>query len=60
MIESLALFIGSRFSRAKNRNKLVSFVSISSTIGISVGVMVIIIGLSAMNGFEELKVASCQ
>lgn len=56
MIQSLALFIGSRFSQAKQRNKLVSFISMSSMLGISVGVMVIIIGLSAMNGFErELK-----
>lgn len=56
MMEPLALFIGRRFSRAKQRNKLVSFISLSSMIGISLGVMVIIIGLSAMNGFErELK-----
>nr|WP_274612809.1 lipoprotein-releasing ABC transporter permease subunit LolE [Vibrio furnissii] len=50
---SLSLFIGSRFSRAKQRNKMVSFISLSSTIGIAVGVAVIIIGLSAMNGFER-------
>ncbi len=49
----LSLFIGSKFSRAKERNKLVSFISFSSTIGIAVGVAVIIIGLSAMNGFER-------
>lgn len=49
----LSMFIGSRFSRAKERNKLVSFISLSSTIGIAVGVAVIIIGLSAMNGFER-------
>lgn len=56
MFSSLALFIGGRFSRAKQRNKMVSFISLSSTIGIAVGVAVIIIGLSAMNGFErELK-----
>ncbi len=56
MFSSLALFIGGRFSRAKKRNKMVSFISLSSTIGIAVGVAVIIIGLSAMNGFErELK-----
>lgn len=35
---------------------MVSFISLSSTLGIMVGVAVIIIGLSAMNGFErELK-----
>lgn len=49
----LSLFIGGRFSRAKQRNKMVSFISLSSTIGIAVGVAVIIIGLSAMNGFER-------
>ncbi|EEY98399.1 lipoprotein releasing system transmembrane protein LolE [Vibrio sp. RC586] len=47
------MFIGGRFSRAKQRNKMVSFISLSSTIGIAVGVAVIIIGLSAMNGFER-------
>ena len=56
LFSSLSLFIGGRFSRAKQRNKMVSFISLSSTIGITVGVAVIIIGLSAMNGFErELK-----
>ncbi|CCN49335.1 Lipoprotein-releasing system transmembrane protein lolE [Vibrio nigripulchritudo MADA3029] len=50
---SLSLLLGSRFSRAKKRNKLVSFISLSSTIGIAVGVAVVLIGLSAMNGFER-------
>lgn len=53
MIRPLSLFIGSRFSRAKQRNRMVSFISISSMLGIAVGVAVIIIGLSAMNGFER-------
>ncbi|WP_064602920.1 lipoprotein-releasing ABC transporter permease subunit LolE [Photobacterium sp. J15] len=53
MFRPLSLFIGSRFSRAKQRNRMVSFISISSTLGIAVGVAVIIIGLSAMNGFER-------
>ncbi|MFB1069372.1 lipoprotein-releasing ABC transporter permease subunit LolE [Vibrio diabolicus] len=53
MFTSLALMIGGRFSRAKKRNKMVSFISLSSTISIAVGVAVIIIGLSAMNGFER-------
>ncbi len=53
MFNSLSFFIGKRFSRGKQRNKMVSFISISSTIGIAVGVAVIIIGLSAMNGFER-------
>ncbi|MCL9782306.1 lipoprotein-releasing ABC transporter permease subunit LolE [Vibrio sp. S4M6] len=53
MFTSLSLLIGTRFSRARQRNKLVSFISLSSTIGIAVGVAVIIIGLSAMNGFQK-------
>ncbi|WP_353496620.1 lipoprotein-releasing ABC transporter permease subunit LolE [Vibrio sp. CB1-14] len=53
---SLSFFIGKRFSKAKQRNKMVSFISMSSIVGIAVGVAVIVIGLSAMNGFErELK-----
>jgi len=53
VFSSLSLLIGGRFSRAKQRDKMVSFISLSSTIGIAVGVAVIIIGLSAMNGFER-------
>ncbi|MDV7103029.1 lipoprotein-releasing ABC transporter permease subunit LolE [Vibrio sp. TH_r3] len=53
MFSSLSFLIGRRFSGGKQRNKMVSFISISSTLGIAVGVAVIIIGLSAMNGFER-------
>ncbi|MGL4735425.1 MAG: lipoprotein-releasing ABC transporter permease subunit LolE [Enterovibrio sp.] len=53
MTQRLALFIGRRFRQVKRRNRLVSFISISSVLGISVGVMALIIGLSAMNGFER-------
>ncbi len=47
------LYIGSRFNRSKKRNRMVSFISMSSMLGIAVGVAVIIVGLSAMNGFER-------
>nr|WP_086940369.1 lipoprotein-releasing ABC transporter permease subunit LolE [Thaumasiovibrio occultus] len=53
MRKPLSLFIGGRFTRAKKQNRMVSFISISSVIGIAVGVAVIILGLSAMNGFEK-------
>ncbi|WP_413284713.1 lipoprotein-releasing ABC transporter permease subunit LolE [Vibrio sp. MA40-2] len=53
MFSSLSFLIGRRFSGGKQRNKMVSFISISSTLGIAIGVAVIIIGLSAMNGFEK-------
>lgn len=48
--------IALRFSRGKKRGAMVSMISIISTFGIALGVAVLIIGLSAMNGFErELK-----
>ncbi|MGL9734137.1 MAG: lipoprotein-releasing ABC transporter permease subunit LolE [Symbiopectobacterium sp.] len=52
----LSLLIGLRFSRGRRRGGMVSQISVISTIGIALGVAVLIIGLSAMNGFErELK-----
>jgi len=53
MFRPLSLFIGLRYSRAKHKNRFVSFISVASILGISLGVMVLIIGLSAMNGFEK-------
>lgn len=51
-----AFFIGWRYQRARQKNHFVSLISLFSTIGIALGVMVLILGLSAMNGFErELK-----
>ncbi|AOM40451.1 lipoprotein-releasing ABC transporter permease subunit LolE [Xenorhabdus hominickii] len=52
----LALFTALRFSRGRRRSGMVSLISVISTLGIMLGVAVLIIGLSAMNGFErELK-----
>ncbi|MBG6241798.1 MAG: lipoprotein-releasing ABC transporter permease subunit LolE [Candidatus Symbiopectobacterium sp. Dall1.0] len=52
----LSLLIGLRFSRGHRRGGMVSLISVISTIGIALGVAVLIVGLSAMNGFErELK-----
>ncbi|MBC8944571.1 lipoprotein-releasing ABC transporter permease subunit LolE [Xenorhabdus indica] len=52
----LALFTALRFSRGRRYAGMVSLISIISTMGIMLGVAVLIIGLSAMNGFErELK-----
>lgn len=53
MFRPLSLFIGLRYSKAKHRNKFVSFISIASIFGIVLGVAVLIIGLSTMNGFEK-------
>lgn len=51
-----SLTIGLRFSRGRRRSGMVSLISVISTLGIALGVAVLIVGLSAMNGFErELK-----
>lgn len=53
---SLSLLIALRFSSGRKRGGMVSLISLISTIGIALGVVVLIVGLSAMNGFErELK-----
>ncbi|CAG9296623.1 lipoprotein-releasing ABC transporter permease subunit LolE [Celerinatantimonas diazotrophica] len=49
----LAFYIGLRYHRFGQRRGLVKFISRSSTIGIALGVAVLIIGLSVMNGFER-------
>lgn len=53
MAPSLSLLIGLRFSRGRRRGGMVSLISIISTVGIALGVAVLIVGLSAMNGFER-------
>ncbi|WP_060435688.1 lipoprotein-releasing ABC transporter permease subunit LolE, partial [Serratia marcescens] len=53
---SLSFLTALRFSRGRKRGGMVSLISVISTIGIALGVAVLIVGLSAMNGFErELK-----
>ncbi|MDR2260509.1 MAG: lipoprotein-releasing ABC transporter permease subunit [Azoarcus sp.] len=51
------LFAGLRYTRsrkrAQGRNRLVSFISLVSMLGITLGVMTLIIVLSVMNGFQE-------
>ena len=53
MASPLSLLIGLRFSRGRRRSGMVSLISIISTLGIALGVAVLIMGLSAMNGFER-------
>lgn len=53
---SRAWLIAWRFNRGRRKKGMVSLVSLMSTLAIALGVTVLIIGLSAMNGFErELK-----
>jgi lipoprotein-releasing system permease protein len=53
VLKPLSVFIGLRYVRSRHSKGFSSFISASSTIGIAIGVMVLIIVLSAMNGFER-------
>lgn len=56
MFKPAALFIGLRYTRAKRRNHFISFISLTSMLGIALGVMTLITVLSVMNGFDrEIK-----
>lgn len=52
MFKPLPLFIGLRYTRARRRNRYISFISLASLLGIALGVMVLITVLSVMNGFD--------
>lgn len=53
MFKPLELYIGLRYLRAKRRNQFISFISITSMLGIILGVTALITVLSVMNGFEK-------
>lgn len=56
MFKPIPLFIGLRYTRAKRRNHFISFISLTSILGLMLGVAVLITVLSVMNGFDrELK-----
>lgn len=47
------LFIGLRYTRTKRRNHFISFISMTSMLGIALGVAALIVVLSVMNGFQN-------
>ncbi len=50
------LFVGLRYTRAKRKNHFISFISLTSMVGIALGVAALIVVLSVMNGFQtELR-----
>ncbi len=53
MIRPLELYVGLRYTRARRRNHFISFISLSSVLGIALGVTTLITVLSVMNGFER-------
>ncbi|MBE0506122.1 MAG: lipoprotein-releasing ABC transporter permease subunit [Marinospirillum sp.] len=50
---SIPLLIGLRYTRAKRRNHFISFISLTSMLGMTLGVAVLILVLSVMNGFDR-------
>ena len=49
----LVLELASRFRKTRAEQRFISFISMSSTIGIGLGCFVLIVLLSVMNGFEK-------
>jgi lipoprotein-releasing system permease protein len=52
-VNAFELFIGLRYTRAKRRNHFISFISLTSMLGIALGVAALIVVLSMMNGFQD-------
>ncbi|MFA5985156.1 MAG: lipoprotein-releasing ABC transporter permease subunit [Methylococcaceae bacterium] len=56
MFKPLIFYIGLRYTRAKRRTQFISFITLTSVLGIALGVTALITVLSVMNGFEaELR-----
>lgn len=53
MFQPLTVCIGLRYTRARRRNNFISFISLTSVLGIALGVTALITVLSVMNGFER-------
>ena len=53
MFRPLSLFVGIRYTGAKRRNHFISFISLTSMIGMALGVLAMIVVLSVMNGLQD-------
>ncbi len=53
LFKPLSIFLALRYVRSRHGHGFSTFISASSTIGIALGTMVLIIALSTMNGFER-------
>ena len=53
MYKPLSAYIGLRYLRAKRQNHFISFISLTSMLGIALGVTTLITVISVMNGFEK-------
>lgn len=50
MLKPFSFFIGLRYTLARKRNLFLSFVSLISMLGVSLGVLILIVALSVING----------
>jgi lipoprotein-releasing system permease protein len=56
MYKPFYAFIGARYAHVKRKNHFISFISMTSMVGIALGVLVLITVISVMNGFsKEIK-----
>ncbi len=53
MFKPLPLYLALRYTRAKKRTHFISFITLTSVLGITLGVTALITVLSVMNGFES-------
>jgi len=53
MFRPLSLFLALRYTRAKKRTHFISFITLTSILGITLGVTALITVLSVMNGFQS-------
>jgi lipoprotein-releasing system permease protein len=53
VINKLTLFIGARYGISRRHSRLVSFISSLSTVGLIIGVALLVLVLSIMNGFDR-------
>lgn len=53
MFQPFFMFVGSRYAYVKRKNHFISFISLTSMLGIAIGVTVLITVLSVMNGFNK-------
>ena len=53
MLTPYELLVGLRYTRAKRKSHFISFISITSMLGIGLGVAALIVVLSVMNGFQK-------
>lgn len=53
MFRPFYAFVGYRYTRAQRKNHFISFISLTSVVGVALGVSVLITVLSVMNGFNR-------